>query len=192
MRPKFIVILITLFMSLPILGQDKNEREERVKEEDFPAKAVQALKDAMQEDVSIRYYKEYDGEAESYEAKFKWRKRNFSIEFDTTGVVQDVEIRISRKDVPNPTVTKIKQYLDENFDDWRMEKAQVHFSKKRNGKDLIKKSLHEPTTLIPDYELIIATKIDGKITNYEMLFSKSGDLILKRIVVNRSHDFLRF
>ena len=184
--------LLLFLIALPAMGQEKNEREKRITEEDFPQNALAALKDALQEEVSIRYFLETDGDKQSYEAKFKWKKRSFSIEFDTTGVVQDVEIRISRKDVPEETVATVKRYLDENHDDWRIEKSQLHYSKIRNGKDLITRALHDHNTLIPDYELIIATKDQGKVTNYEMLFSAKGELIQKRIVINRSHDFLRF
>lgn len=174
------------------LSQEKNEREKRIQQEEFPQIAVLELQKILGDDLSIRYYHEFDGQAESYEAKFKWEKHHFSIEFDTTGLVQDVEIRVRRKELPEQTMKGIRDYLDKEYDDWRLEKIQIQYDHSANGKRLIDAAINHRQSLDPKYELIVASKLKGKISYYEMLFSEGGTLLLKRKVVKRSYDFLRF
>jgi hypothetical protein len=45
----------------------------------------------------VKFYKESDGDKISFEAKFKYKKQHFSVEFFASGVLEDIEILINKK-----------------------------------------------------------------------------------------------
>ena len=91
-----------LFMELGChlaLAQQKFERETRLSEKEVPTSALQFV-EALNANRKVKWYKEESLTSQSIEAKFKRNKQKYSVEFDTTGQLEDVEIEIKWQEIP--------------------------------------------------------------------------------------------
>lgn len=190
MRLLFLAFL--LFNVTFLSAQEKREFEERISAETFPAEAISILKSSDKDLGKTKYYKEIDGDAESYEAKFKHKGKRYSVEFSTNGTLDDVEVKTSKRKLRNALRETIEAYLDNSYDRWKIEKVQVQFLNEISASDALQRALNFEVTTNENYELIIATKTKGKLKKYEMLFDGKGQLINEREIVRQSYDFLIF
>ncbi|WP_124979227.1 hypothetical protein [Nonlabens xiamenensis] len=171
-------------------AQEKTEREEKIDATDFPLIALPVVQQIGRARKKVDYYKETDGVNLSYEAKLKYRRKRYSIEFDQKGVLEDVEIEIKNSEVPRVLRQQISNRLDTIARRFRIEKVQQQYrSNERSLTDLIK--LMDDNK--PDaYELIVAFKDQRKIYRKEMLFDPKGRLIQQRDIKRLEYDFLLF
>ena len=93
-----LITYICLFFSLISHAQTKNEKEERINKEDFPNNALEVTDHIPAHAKRLRFYKETDGEKQSFEAKFKLNKLRYSVEFNTNGELEEyLNSNISKK-----------------------------------------------------------------------------------------------
>lgn len=190
---KQFIILSIMLLPILLLSQEKREKEERVKEQDFPVAALLFLNTDSNDYRRLRYYYETDGERESYEAKFKKDGEWFSVEFNTEGQLQDIEVTTDWEDLPKSFHQSLENYMQSNYERWKFEKFQRQFLPQENNTDLLKSVLSNPLTVSPfNIELIVATKNDGKLQKFELLFTSEGQFLQKRKVIRRSYGFLLF
>ncbi|MEZ4934623.1 MAG: hypothetical protein R2788_21160 [Saprospiraceae bacterium] len=76
-----------------IHAQVKYEKESRLKEKDVPSIALDFI-DSLAVKKKVRWYLEEGFNRTSVEAKFKMDNRKYSIEFDTIGNLEDIEIQV--------------------------------------------------------------------------------------------------
>ena len=99
---RFRLILIgALLCCFSITAQTKNEKEFRISLSEFPQNSQEILSAVQDQVKRIRFYKEIDGDQESYESKFKFGKRWFSVEFSKDGVLEDIEVTVKEKQIEN-------------------------------------------------------------------------------------------
>lgn len=185
-------LLLVIFSMLPIFAfaQDKKiEKEERIDLTGMPEKAQTYLKDFIPGDIRrLRYYFETDGTSESYEAKFKHNRRRYSVEFDKAGILQDIEVETEKEELAETVLTNIEDYISSRHERFRIEKIQAQFLSQGND---MKRSLK--TGSLPDYfELIVATKNQGDLKKFEMLFDENGNFKEERKIIRNSYDYLIF
>ena len=91
---KKISVCFILVWMLPFnaMAQNKYEREHRILKSQFPEKALGLITDKLVGAKRVRFYKEIDSAKISYEAKFKKDKLRYSVEFDTEGTLEDIEV----------------------------------------------------------------------------------------------------
>lgn len=186
-HPIFILILI-----IPILtsSQEKKiEKEERIDLSEMPEKAQTYLRDYMPQKIRrLRYYFETDAASESYEAKFKYTGRRFSVEFNKAGLLQDIEVETEKEELPPSVLSNIEGYISSKHERFRIEKIQAQFLS--DGMDM-KRSL-KPGSIPDNYELIVATKNRGELKKFEMLFDENGNFKEEREIIRNSYDYLIF
>ncbi len=167
----------------------KQEKEEQVEETDFPLGAVVIVKGITGDD-NIKYFKEFDGDRTSYEAKFKLNGVNHSIEFSKEGRVQDLEIEAKSKDVDKILWQSISQSLSKIDKRWRVEKLQLQYlPDSQESPNLRRKAADKNFDRL---ELIVAFKTNKKIYRRELLFDKKGNKLKDREVKRNAYDFLLF
>lgn len=183
---KYLLVVIFLIFSIMGQAQDKIEFEKRIDVATFPVKAYEQLQPYLAGVKRVKYYQEFDGNSQSFEAKFKKFGARYSVEFNTQGQVQDVEIKVLKSQLDTITKDGIKNYFDAQYERWKIEKIQLQFY------DLKTLEAATNTTIMAPLEIIVATKNKGKLVKYEYLFDNNLVVVSKRKIVRQSYDFLLF
>ena len=192
---KFKILLVVLFAFAKanfIQAQSSNlkfEKEERIKKEEFPVDALPYIQQ-LAEGRRIKYYREFDGERTSYEAKFKIKLRKYSIEYDRDGNLEDIEIEVSKRQLPKMEWVKIQSRLDEYAKRWKVEKIQWQYV--NSNDDLDELALQIARKNYENIEMIVAFKDKRNIYRKELLLTRTGEVLQERDVKRRVYDFLLF
>ncbi|MHA7129102.1 hypothetical protein [Algoriphagus namhaensis] len=188
----------TLFLFIILLtfseafAQDKVEREMRIKSREVPAAAKEWLDDAFEEKKKPKWYKEIFEEGYSYEAKFDYRGKYHSVEFDSLGNVQDVEIEMEMSELDQDVRRNIQSYLEENFSRFKVLKIQIQYSGEEGDlEDFFDEDETEGITIA--YEMEFQGKsVEGKDELWEGLFDQLGHFLRRRIILVNTSDNLIF
>ena len=186
-----LLLIVLGLITVNTFGQYKYEREHRIKKNQFPAEAHALIEEQLAEARRIRYYRETDSTKVSYEAKFKVDRLHYSVEFDQQGKLEDVEILIKEVDIPNASFKNITDYLDDNFEKYRIRRIQQQYPVSENESvELTIKNAFQ-NLLLPTirYELIIAGRKDKGFEDFEILFDADGNFLKMRksLPVNYDH-----
>ena len=160
---KSLFALILLFFVTTGWSQDKYEREFRIRKSQFPESAHAFLKEELQNAKRVRYYKELDSSKVSFEVKFKKERLFYSIEFDGSGMLEDVEIQVKEADIPNASFAAIGAYLDGYFTKYRIRKIQQQYTLAAFGtvSNTLKKAFQNLIDPKINYELIVGGSTDA-------------------------------
>ena len=190
-RYKILLVIIAGLVSINGFGQYKYEREFRIKKSQFPAKAHALIEDQLAEARRIRYYKETDSTKISYEAKFKVDRLHYSVEFNQEGELEDVEILIKKVDIPNDSFKNMTDYLDNNFNKYRIRRIQQQYpvSAFESVEQTIKNAFQNLLLPTIRYELMVAGKKNNGFEDFEILFDADGSFLKMRksLPVNYDH-----
>jgi len=177
-------------MSSFCFSQVKNEREERIPISEFP-KVAQSYFNVISQNVKyLKFYKETDGDKQSFEAKFKIKKLYYSVEFDTLGKLEDIEIVIKKKHIPKNIIKEISKYFDKNFRKARLIKIQkqyVNYTKKTD-KQFIQQIVDNPNDKHTHFEIIAEIKTKEIHELREFTFDKNGIFKKSRLVTSSSYE----
>jgi hypothetical protein len=185
---KYIVILLCL-ISLFVNGQSKFEKEYRLKEKEVPKAAINFI-EKIDYKSKLKWYREESSDGESVEAKFKINKIAYSIEFDTLGVVEDIEELIRISSLDSNLQTSILNQLDQVFEKHQIIKIQKQL--KGENKELIAYFKEENKALISGYELIVKAKRRKEVNLYEYFFTAEGVLSKELKVLIKSAVHLEY
>jgi len=191
MKDSFFLLCFIFFSTLGLCGQTKFEREYRLNSVQVPAES-QAYLASLGATKKIKWYKEISQSGISIEGKTKINNACYSVEFDTTGVLEDVEIKIGWKNVEEPTQQSILQYLDSQFDKHSFQKIQRQFTgdSEKIKRRLTTQELIDGITI--SYEIIVKGKKNRRVKLYEFLFSERGEFIASLPIELRNTDNLEY
>lgn len=194
MRKSYFTITLLLCFSLfsiPLSAQVKYEKESRVKEKDVPVKALQFI-DTLALNKKIKWFKEEGLKANSFEAKFKLDRVRYSIEFDTLGTVEDIEVEQEWKKMEEVLQTVISERLKEDCLKHKIDKVQVQYS----GEPSELLALFQPNgsmqKLQVRYEIVVKCKKEDDVNLYEYLFSKTGETLAVSKIVFKNSSHLEY
>jgi len=189
-----LLALLLLFFVTTGWAQNKYEREFRIKKSQFPENAYAYLTNELENASRIRYYKEIDSNKVSFEVKFKKDRLFYSIEFDSAGELEDVEILIKEVDIPKSSFEAIDAYLEKNFSKYRIRKIQQQYSRVAFGSitNTLKKAFQNLIDPKINYELIVGGKTDGNYQDYEILFDAEGNFISLRKSLPANYDHVLY
>lgn len=176
-------------------GQEKKEFEKRLKPEQVPTQAINWVSTVYTNPKRVKWYKEYNENNSSIEAKFKWKGKHQSVEFDSLGKFEDLEITIKFKDIPDSAKSKIKDYLLSAYPKYKIQKVQRQIT---GSSQVVSEFLQSniintvnPKTTIK-YEIVYFGKTDKTNTLWEGLFDENGNFLSKLKVVLPTIDNLTF
>jgi hypothetical protein len=187
-------VAICICVASTVMAQEvKNEVEDSIKREEMPKNALEVLDVFWAELNDIRYYFQTDGEKETYEAKLEWRGNSYSIEFDETGRIMDVEQLIDMEMISSGAVNGINEYLQKEFRRLNIIRLQRQYisddEEETEGEDFIEDILEGDED---DFEIRYELEVEGRsgrqIGAFELLFDNSGYLIQRRKIERRSVD----
>ncbi|SHN15472.1 hypothetical protein SAMN04488057_108134 [Cyclobacterium lianum] len=186
-----IVNVLLFFASLVAYGQEKVEREYRVKVREVPAEAREWLDDAFEGHKRVKWFMEETSGKKSFEAKFPWKKEDYSVEFDLSGKIEDIEIQKNWQDLSEAIRNNLEVYFEANYSKWRIEKIQMQFTGEPDDlEDMIDEEEQEQIVIRFEIEYY-AEKGEGK-GLWEGLFDKDGNFMNKREVMIPPVDNLFF
>jgi len=184
-----VILLFATFHQL--FGQQKYEKESRVKSGDVPVMAQQFV-DSLGVRDKVKWYLEQGLDRQSYEAKFTLRKFKYSIEFDKSGTLEDVEVIRKWKELN----TSLKEsILDQLCDDcWKinMRRVQVQYTGERQILLNLVKSGESKDDYEMRYEIVIRCRTRESTAEFEYLFTDTGQKLSRSEIVYKNASNLEY
>jgi hypothetical protein len=172
-----------------IVAQKKYEREYRLKESEVPTHAREFIHSIAIE-KKIRWFYEENLLGNSIEAKFKYDDQKYSVEFDTLGNFQDIEIEIELSEVPKAVARTIVEQIDGNYSKNKIRKIQVQFSGEISSLGVFVSVENPGGAFEVKYELVVKGKKERDWNLYEMTFNRQGHLEATSEILLRNIDNL--
>jgi hypothetical protein len=191
---KLKLFLILLCFGQLVLSQTKNEKEERVLLSDFPVAAQKIIKTLPKHCKRINFYKETDGEKLSFEAKFKYKGKRYSLEFSSQGNIEDIEVLTKFKTLEDSIKTKIKNYFKSSFTKHKLIKIQKQyvFDSQLEPSQFINKVLSQVDNMKPSFEIIAEVKAKKQRHLREITFDNHGAFISFRTINATSYEHVLY
>lgn len=187
MMRSILVVWVALLWPLLAGAQLKYEREYRVKDEEVPVVARSFI-DSSFLGKSVKWYKEISLESASFEAK----SGDYSIEFDTLGKIEDVEILLKWEAVGEGARTRIEQDLENTFTRVRVQKVQLQWT---GSREALLALVRDKDTGLPyetRYELVVKGRQGRATSLYEVLFDEKGRRLGMSEIIPRNTDNLDY
>ncbi len=189
---RILVTILFVFVHVCIFSQ-KAEYEMRVKPSEVPLKALEWIDKVEIDKKNPKWFAENTSGKKSFEIKFVHDHQLYSIEFDSIGNIEDVEILKKKKDIVKTVLEEIQQELKAKYDNVKIVKIQFQFTDTFGENaliDFINESAMEYVEL--NYEIEFEGKIEGVWKMYEGTFSRQGTLLSTREIVIRSTENLNY
>ncbi|WP_425390460.1 hypothetical protein [Ekhidna sp.] len=183
--------LIFLIFTISLFSQElKKEKESRLKKDKVPEYMLECLQPYLSKKAT--FYREVDGNKKSYEAKLQYDGGKYSIEFDDSLKLEDVELSITIDQIDVNVKEKINAHLSHS-QKFKILKIQKQFSSdKRNDREVIDEALKNKTGDIINYELEVGIKHKGKWKFFEMTFSDVGKFLFQREISERTSGYVLY
>lgn len=170
-----ILAIIFFWISFFAFSQEKTEREVKVKPSQVPISAKEWLTDAFEDLRKPKWYLEYSQKGKAFEAKFSKNGYLYSVEFDSLGNLEDVEIEIPSSEIPPETWTNIRNYFSEEFKEISVQKIQRQLiGSESDLEDFFDEN--ESGRITVQYEIVFQGKNEAWQV-WEGLFDEKGSLI---------------
>lgn len=189
-RRSTLIVVLLLFASMNALGQEKFEREYRVSSEEIPVKARKFVQ-SLDPERKVKWYREESQQGTSIEAKTRSNGLKHSIEFDTNGVLLDVEILINT--LPKRIEVFLRSELNSKFERSKIEKVQIQFrGTKEEVRTQIENFHSDVISEMVHYEVIVRTKTKKKSERYQYTINAQGKITEVLRIVERETDNLEY
>lgn len=185
------IFLIVFSVSNNIFAQEKFEKESRIKQKDVPSEAL-LFTDSLNSNTKIKWFREEGMTRKSIEAKFKQNNARYSIEFDTLGNIEDVEIEVNWQDIEPEIRDSVSVQLTLNCSKYKIVKVQKQFTGNVNDLFSLLKTGKKSEHLKIKYEIIVRCNQQKKVDLFEYLFSDKGKLISISKIVFRNSSHLEY
>lgn len=188
---KLLIFLIVFSVANNLFAQDKFEKESRIKRSDVPSKALLFV-DSLNYNARIKWYKEEALTSVSIEAKFKYHTTKYSIEFDTLGNIEDVEIEAHKEDIDTAIINSITNQLKRDCSKHKIVKIQRQFT--GTGNDLFS-LLHNGINsekIKVKYEIVVRCSVQKEVNLFEYLFDEKGLLVSKSKIIFKNSSHLEY
>ena len=193
MKLKLVLFVVLCFGQLAV-SQTKNEKEERITLSEFPMAAQKAIETLPRNCKRINFYKETDGQKQSFEVKFKYRGKRYSLEFSNEGIIEDLEVVVKFKTLKANIKTKIKDYFTSSYSKHKVMKVQKQYvyNSKIEASQFINNILSQDFGIAPNFEIIAEVKADKQRHLREFLFDKNGAFINFRTINPTSYEHVLY
>ncbi|WP_412561821.1 hypothetical protein [Winogradskyella sp. MIT101101] len=190
----FQLILISFSLTQTIVCQTKNEKEERVKVSEFPELAQTIIKALPKNCKRLRFYKETDGEKHSFEAKFKYKRQRYSLEFSVNGSIEDIEVITNLKNIKSSAKDSIKAYFKNSFTKYKLIKIQKQhvYTTEMDAVQFLNDVLSQKPKCIINYEIIAEVKTKKKSEIREFIFNSNGYFSKSRVLNPTSYEHVLY
>lgn len=183
------VFLLCFFINTVVFAQNKFEKESHVKEAEVPLQAVQWIKKYNL--PKLKWYQEISERGGSYEAKFRFNGFQYSAEFDSLGIVEDVEVTCSAKQLGDSATKVIHTAIATEFGkQYKIKKIQLQLVP--GGVLFDSLFFTDLLRLTHQYEIVLASKLKTKKGLYQVVINQRGSFLNQQKVVPPNLDVLEF
>lgn len=183
------IFLLFFLINTVVFAQNKFEKESRVQEAEVPPQAVQWIKQYNL--PKLKWYQEISERGVSYEAKFRFDGFQYSAEFDSLGVVEDVEVTCSAKQLGDSATKVIHTALAAEFGKrYKIKKIQLQLVP--GGVLFDSLFFTDLLRLTHQYEIVLASKLKTKKGLYQVVINQRGSFLNQQKVVPPNLDVLEF
>ena len=189
-KQDFLLLLLLLGL-FTANGQIKLEREYRLPMESVPLSAREYV-DAFAFSSKVKWYYEENLLGNSIEAKVKENKKRYSIEFDTLGNLQDIEVEAKWNQLPDKAKVQIVEELTRKFTKHKIDKLQFQYS---GHKEVLLALIQHGITsdrYTTKYEIVVNAKTAGERRLYEITFNAAGVLEQLSEIIFKNTDNLEY
>ncbi len=187
----YLILLIGFTYSNNLFAQDKFEKESRIKRSYVPSKALSFM-DSLNFKSKIKWYKEEGLIRKSIEAKFKHIRSKYSIEFDTLGNIEDVEIQVNWKEIESNIRESVSAQFKLDCSKHKIVKVQKQYTGSENELFLLQKTGIYSEQIKIRYEIIVRCKQQKEINLFEYLFNDKAILVNKSKIVFKNSSHLEY
>jgi len=188
---KYFPAILFLIISIHAFGQDKVEKEYRIKESDVPEKSLNFINKTYDVSTKAKWYLEESEKGKSYEAKFKWKGKRHSVEFFENGELEDIEIQVKPDDVSKSVMSQLEKELDAYFSKFKIRKIQIqYFASESVLSQAIQTNSFQKAE--KKYELIVEGKKENQLNLWEVLCDANGYLLSQRRIIEKPTNNLDF
>ena len=187
-------LLVLMFVCQFVFSQTKNEKEERITKSEFPEAAILVINNLPENCKRLKFYKETDGEKQSFEVKFKFKRKRYSLEFSKEGVIEDLEVLTKFKAINEEKKSKIEGYFKSSFSKYKLIKVQKQFiyHGEIDALTFANDILNNSSDKDPNFEIIAEVKTDNKRNIREFTFDVSGEFVNFRILNPTSYEHVLY
>ncbi|WP_461598340.1 hypothetical protein [Winogradskyella sp.] len=187
-------IIILMCICPFVFSQTKNEKEERISESEFPEAAIEVIKSLPKDCKRLKFYKETDGEKKSFELKFKYKRKRYSLEFSDDGLIEDIEILTKFKTINDHIKIKINNYFTSSFVKYKVIKAQQQYvyRSELNVVTFVNDILKNTSSEAPSFEIIAEIKSDKNRDIKEFTFNPLGEFVNFRTLNPTSYEHVLY
>ena len=115
-RMRYVIYILCSLLTLSLIAQDKKvEKESKLNRSEVPPRIEQLLSEFLNEAKHISFYQEEDGEENKIEAKFNFEGSFYSVEFNDSLQLEDVEVIVKENEIEPGVMLQINEYLS-SFD----------------------------------------------------------------------------
>ena len=192
MKKSQFFIFILIFVPQLLFSQIKYEKESRIKRNDVPAKALNFIDTCF---VAKNVYWVYEtnlNNKHSIEAKTKHLGEKFSIEFDTLGNIQDVELDIEFVGIPEKQRLEIIKNIEKEFSKYKFKEIQIQWLGNHKAQFELIKTRKTSENYTQNYEIVIVGNKNKKQAYFELLFNADGSLLKEVEIIENNNDNLEF
>jgi hypothetical protein len=188
---RFRILYFFLLVSTFLFGQEKLEREHRVKKSQFPPIEL-TLESTGKVLKKIRYYREVDSAATNYSIKFKLGRLHYHFDYDSDGILINSGFRVKQIDIPMQTYKDLEDYLLHNFEKLKILRIFQEYPV-RNGTNHTREAIVKSTfqnLLQPEneYKVMIHGTRKGVRNDFELWFNAEGNFLRMRFALPRNLD----
>lgn len=187
----FISLILFSFPGINTFAQEKIEKESRIDLTVVPKNAQSFISD-LALDNKIKWYLEQGINQTTIEAKFKHNGKKYSVEFDSIGNIEDIEVEISWKDLEVGVKESIKKQLDLNCLKHKINKIQTQYLGNAKNLSFLFKQNSNTQKLETNYELIVRCNQENEVNLFEYLFNHQGKLISTSKIIFRNSSHLEY
>lgn len=188
---KYFPAILLLFVSFMAIGQDKVEKESRIKSSEVPRLAIDFIYKTYNDSVKVKWYLEESENGKSYEAKLKWNENRHSIEFNLEGHIEDIEINAKAESLPQNVLETVEEELTANFEKFKIRKIQIQYSGTSSQLSNAIKNL-EYKNVLKKFEIVFEAKDENQLGLWEGLFDENGKIVSKRRIIEKPSNNLDF
>ena len=187
----YLIAICLLFLYSSGFSQIKYEKELRLKERYVPQSAIQFV-EGLGFEKKIKWYKEIGINKSSIEAKTKSNRKKYSIEFNVAGELEDVEIEIKQKEIPQDVNQRISLELSNRYGKYKIQKIQIQYLGEESHMIPFISENREKDYIQTNYEIVLKTKVKGSFKQFEYLFSDEGAFIHFAEIVTKNRDNIEY
>ena len=191
---KIKLLLVLLCLGQFVISQTKNEKEERIKPSNFPLAAQQVVTSLPSDCKRLKFYKETDGQKESFEAKFKYKGKRYSLEFSKEGNIEDLEVLTKIKSIEATISSKIIEHFESTYTKHKLIKIQEQYvyNTATDPIQFVNRVLNEKSDIAPNFEIIAEVKLNKQRELRELTFNGTGQFLNFRTVNPSSYEHVLY